>query len=51
MKYREVKTYYFDQEKSGNNKEDDLINILNIPFVVRHIECINIDIKVYALNI
>ncbi len=34
VKYRQVKTFYFDQEKSGNNREDDLVNVPNIPFVV-----------------
>ncbi|CAL8145243.1 unnamed protein product [Orchesella dallaii] len=33
VKYREVKTYFFDKKISGNNSEDDLVNVPNIPFV------------------
>lgn len=34
VKYREVKTYYFDQKRSGSNSEEDRITVPNIPFVV-----------------
>jgi len=34
VKYKEVKTYFFDGEISKNNSEDDLVNVPNIPFVV-----------------
>ncbi|ODM92785.1 Lysosome membrane protein 2 [Orchesella cincta] len=33
VKYKEVKTYFFDKKISGRNSEDDLVNVPNIPFV------------------
>lgn len=34
VKYKIVTTYLFDQKLSGNNTENDLVNVPNIPFIV-----------------
>lgn len=34
IQYRERKTYFFDAEKSNGNKEEDLVDVINIAYVV-----------------
>ncbi|CAL8110768.1 unnamed protein product [Orchesella dallaii] len=33
LQYREEKTYYFDEEVSGTNKESDVVNVINVAFI------------------
>lgn len=35
MSYLENRTYFFDQELSGNNSLDDVITFINVPAMVR----------------
>lgn len=34
VEYEEKITYMFDAEKSGNRSEEDLVNVVNMPFIV-----------------
>lgn len=34
VKYEQKITYYFDQTKSGMRMEEDIVNVINVPFLV-----------------
>lgn len=37
IKYEQKITYWFDETRSGGRTEDDLVNVVNVPFVVCHL--------------